>query len=385
MSFVVKACADINGQKINLEIPFASQPTIPELMQRITEFYDYESKAMRSPRAFQISRIQIHNDSLLKWDELTRMDQLRPGSQLYCHQPNVTDIQADLPDAVRAQHPMASGGAGGSLGYPGYHASPVPIRTGTTALGEREHVDTETKLQCVFQELDTSKKGFLEYGDLERGFKQRGLHFAVRTIGELFHKADVNRDSRIYFDEWVTWGSVYPNTLDAMYYRGRDTDEEGGIRRAQRELQDMNDADMLAAELLNEMIKRSVNPAQLGNCVKSLNRYLGPAAQALHADPGRDVRPDIQRALEDLSRDVSQREKQMPELEAQLRAAAERRNLLQQQEMTLLEQEIRLERTRDQMRLQEAKYAEAEHLFNTKAGETGSPRRARRVINPSVQ
>ena len=364
-------------------------------MQRVTEIYDYESKAMRSPRVFQISRIQIHNDELLKWDELTRMDQLRPNCQLYCHQPNVNDIQADLPDPRRPQHPMASGGGGaipaesvgrsGVNNYPGFHQSPTPIRTGITALGEREHVDSETKLQVVFQELDINKKGFLEYGDLERGFKQRGLHFAVNTIGELFHKADVNRDSRIYYDEWVTWGSVYPNTLDAMYYRGRDTDEEGGIRRAQRELQDMNDADMLAAELLNEMVKRSANPMQLGNCVKSLNRYLAPAAQALHADPTRDVRPDIQRALEDLSRDVSQREKQMPELEAQLRAAAERRNLLQQQEMTLLEQEIRLERTRDQMRLQEAKYAEAEHLFNTKAGETGSPRRARRVINPSVQ
>eukprot|EP01060_Flectonema_neradi_P018051 TRINITY_DN2486_c1_g1_i10.p1 TRINITY_DN2486_c1_g1~~TRINITY_DN2486_c1_g1_i10.p1 ORF type:complete len:482 (+),score=78.21 TRINITY_DN2486_c1_g1_i10:64-1509(+) len=314
MYFVVNACADINGQKINLKIPFASLPTILELMQRITEFYDYESKAMKSPTVFQISRTQFFNDSLVRWEDLTTMDQLRPGSQLYCHQPNIMDIQADLPQAVRAQHPM-----GGCVGPP---STCSPSRTDFTALNKYGHVDLETKLQYVFQKLDTNKKGFLDYGDLERGYKQLRLGLSDNTVGEMFHKADYNRDGRIEMSEWINWGLVYPNVASIMYYRSCDVDKEGI---------DSN---------------------------KDL-KSLPSAADGDH-------------------------EKEKAEEEDQPTAAAQRKYLTEASEMTLIEQEIRMERTRDQMRAQEARLAEAQSLYNAACYEVGSSRRAEQGLLSTI-
>ena len=365
--------------------------------------------ATAPPRTFEIKKLQVFNDFLGKWDDLVRADQLTHGAQLYCFQPNVVDLQAvchtfsssahththartqDLPQVRQPRHPMAQSVGGGAPGAaPGGASSPYPLQPmhaslpRITATGEREHVATERKVQIVFQELDTSDKGYLDYGDLERGFKDRGLHFAVNTIGELFHKADLNRDGRIMFDEWQTWALVYPNTLDAMYYRGKGTGEEAQITAALEELMARNQADSLAHELLNDLLKKSPTPLHVGYTVKSLNRFLAPIAQALNQDPERDVRPDIQRAQNDLNMDVQERERKVPEYENELRLAQERRHVLEQQEMNLLEHEIRLERTREQMRSQEMKYQEAETLFNNKASETNSPRRARRAIPPVV-
>lgn len=391
MAVSVLCCADLYGNKVNLEVPFACLPTLSELMQKTKDYFEYEGNQVKppnaAPRPFTVGRMQVFNDAASRWEDLNRAEQLTHHAQVYVFQPNIPDIQSDLPAPRQASHPDAqrvqSGGAG-------YGASPSPGYGGvggvghSNLLGERPHVPGHEKVQTVFRELDGNGKGFLDYGDLERSFKQRGLHFAVNTIGELFHKADLNRDGRIEFREWEKWAEVYPNTLDAMYYRGKDTGEEAQVRNQMRDVQEANDADQLAQDLLADLLRRAGTSPQLGQAVLSLNRYLGPAAQAVAADRNRDVRPDIQRALEDLNREMGNRERMMPELEQRLRAAQERRHILEQQEMNLLEQEIRLERQRDAMRAQEAKYMEAETMFNSKADGLGSPRRARRVIPAAV-
>eukprot|EP01062_Namystynia_karyoxenos_P023136 TRINITY_DN188_c1_g4_i1.p1 TRINITY_DN188_c1_g4~~TRINITY_DN188_c1_g4_i1.p1 ORF type:complete len:429 (+),score=158.95 TRINITY_DN188_c1_g4_i1:86-1288(+) len=391
MAVAILACADLYGQKVNLEVPFACLPTISELMQKCKDYFEYEGNMVKPPnspvRPFTVGRIQVFNDATSRWEDLARPDQLQHHSQIYIFQPNIPDIQSDLPAPRPASHPDAQrvaahpGGSPSPAGYGGYNH---PHQSAIGGLAERPHVPSHEKAQVVFRELDTNGKGFVDYGDLERGFKQRGLHFAVNTIGELFHKADLNRDGRIEYREWEKWAEVYPNTLDAMYYRGKDTGEEAQVRNQMREVQEQNDADQLAQDVLADMLRRAGTSDQLAQCVKSLNRHIGPAAHAVAADPRRDVRPDLQRALEDINRDMGARERMMPELEQRLRAAQERRHILEQQEMNLLEQEIRLERQRDAMRAQEAKYQEAESMFNSKADGLGSPRRARRIIPASV-
>eukprot|EP00756_Hemistasia_phaeocysticola_P047439 Hpha_TRINITY_DN2162_c0_g1::TRINITY_DN2162_c0_g1_i1::g.42274::m.42274 len=57
---------------------------------------------------------------------------------------------------------------------------------------------------------------------------------------------------------------------------------------------------------------------------------------------------------------------------------------LEAQELKLVEEEVRLERVRDLMRAQESAYVHAEQEFNDRAGDVGSPRRARREMASSV-
>eukprot|EP01065_Artemidia_motanka_P003682 TRINITY_DN1174_c1_g2_i1.p1 TRINITY_DN1174_c1_g2~~TRINITY_DN1174_c1_g2_i1.p1 ORF type:complete len:397 (+),score=142.96 TRINITY_DN1174_c1_g2_i1:96-1286(+) len=388
MAISVLCCADLYGSKVNLEIPFPCLPTLPELTQKFKEYFEYESNVVKPPNAparpFTVGRLQVFDDTSSRWEQLVGTEQLQHHSQVYVFQPHVPDVQSDLPAPRPASHPDAQRAQHAPSASPGQTAGWGPSTAIGRMHGERAHVPTGDKVQTVFRELDSSGKGFLDYGDMERGIKQRGLHFAVNTLGELFHKADLNRDGRIEYREWEKWAEVYPNTLDALYYRGKDTGEEAVIRAQITEAQDASAADQLAQELLADLLQRSSSSGQLGHAVQALHRYLGPPAQALAADRTRDVRPDIQRALEELNREMGARERTMPDLEQRLRVAQERRQTLEQQELNLLEQEIRLERQRDAMRAQEAKYMEAETMFNSKADGLGSPRRARRVIPAAV-
>eukprot|EP00662_Eupelagonemidae_sp_cell21_P003929 gene3928-66330_t len=42
---------------------------------------------------------------------------------------------------------------------------------------------------------------------------------------------DMNHDGRLDWNEWCTWCDLYPNTLEVVYYRGRDTHDDEMIRR----------------------------------------------------------------------------------------------------------------------------------------------------------
>eukprot|EP01060_Flectonema_neradi_P018052 TRINITY_DN2486_c1_g1_i11.p1 TRINITY_DN2486_c1_g1~~TRINITY_DN2486_c1_g1_i11.p1 ORF type:complete len:352 (+),score=64.37 TRINITY_DN2486_c1_g1_i11:53-1108(+) len=173
--------------------------------------------------------------------------------------------------------------------------------------------------QKTYTMLDDGNKGYLSYKDFESGFKQLGVHFAIQTFGELFHKADRNRDGRIELDEWMGWGKVYPNLQKMLYHRILDSEEEF---------------------ITNEVLK------------------------ALPHDGDHD--------------------KKKAELEDKLAVAAQRKYLTEASEMTLIEQEIRMERTRDQMRAQEARLAEAQSLYNAACYEVGSSRRAEQGLLSTI-
>eukprot|EP01059_Diplonema_ambulator_P023636 TRINITY_DN3916_c0_g1_i1.p1 TRINITY_DN3916_c0_g1~~TRINITY_DN3916_c0_g1_i1.p1 ORF type:complete len:414 (+),score=127.32 TRINITY_DN3916_c0_g1_i1:121-1362(+) len=109
-AFPICVCSDLYETKVNLEVPFNSRPTMPELTQKIREVFDYEANTMKpptaAPRTFQISRMQIYNDDLGKWEDLHRTEQLHPNCQVYCFQPNIIDSQADLPRVRQPKFPF---------------------------------------------------------------------------------------------------------------------------------------------------------------------------------------------------------------------------------------------------------------------------------------
>ena len=102
--YTLLVCADLYGEKMNLELTFSAMPTMGELQRKITEVYNAEAQVKR-PQGypaidFQIARLQIYDDVLLKWTDLVTCTQLHEYDQLYAFQPQSPwhiDVQKDLP------------------------------------------------------------------------------------------------------------------------------------------------------------------------------------------------------------------------------------------------------------------------------------------------
>lgn len=376
--FTVLVCADLFGFKVNLELTFAALPTIAELTRRSEEIFNAEMGAVRPAGApvpaegFRVSRVQIYDDVLLKWVDLISSTQLHEYDQLYVFQPQSpwqVDTQQDLPaprppSDPQYQQPAAGGGAPpqqASYQQP-FAAVPAPQQQAYAAPGappsyaaappppaqdgyqpRTQHVPgsgaspEEDRVRAVFDATDSSRKGYFEYAEMERLFRERGLDFSVNTVGELFYKADLDRDGRVVFEEWANWARIYPNTLECLWHRGQDTPEEAAIRK----------------ELQNAQNQIAANQAREAQIRRELDALEGQ---------NRGLRDDVARG------------------NAAANEAANRRSVLDPQERELIEEEIKLERQRDQMRMSQARFAEASARFNRGEQQKGSPRRAREAV-----
>ncbi|KAJ9458589.1 calmodulin-like protein containing EF hand domain [Diplonema papillatum] len=359
--FTLLVCADLQGGKVNLELTFQALPTIGELTRKTEEVFGHEMKVIGGPYAnveFRVNRLQIYDDVLLKWVDLLSTTQLHEYDQIYAFQPQTpwhVDTTQDLP----APRPPATqggsyggamvppgmpayapqGGAGMHPGYDmpqGYPAGPQGYPGFVPAGADRPNLPTAEKVAVVFKEIDFQGKGYIDYPEFERALHERGLDFSANTTGELFYKADLNRDGRVTFEEWVNWAQIYPNTVETLYFRCKDTSEEsmlrGQIQRAQ---------DQLAA-----------NHARIAQ----LQRESDQNAATNHG-----------------------LRSQVGTMQQQAAAAAQKRQEITPDEKELLEEEIKMERQKDQMRMQQARFQEASTKFNRGAASKGSPRRARDV------
>ena len=122
--YTLLVCADLYGDKCNLELTFPNMPTISELQRKIVETFNSEA-AVKRPSGypnieFHIARIQIYDDVLLKWADLVTCTQLHEYDQLYVFQPQSPwhiDVQKDLPPPRPPSQLMPSGSVQNSLAY----------------------------------------------------------------------------------------------------------------------------------------------------------------------------------------------------------------------------------------------------------------------------
>eukprot|EP00754_Rhynchopus_humris_P045255 Rhum_TRINITY_DN4748_c0_g1::Rhum_TRINITY_DN4748_c0_g1_i1::g.15555::m.15555 len=123
-NFTLLCCADLYGQKVNLEVPFANIPTVQELTRAVETVFEQEATFLRPPgfplSEVRVSRIQIYDDTYLTWMDLVDSSQLHEYDQLYVFQPQSAwhvDQQKDLP-APRPPHTSPPPGSAGAVGAP---------------------------------------------------------------------------------------------------------------------------------------------------------------------------------------------------------------------------------------------------------------------------
>eukprot|EP01063_Lacrimia_lanifica_P026387 TRINITY_DN3549_c0_g1_i1.p1 TRINITY_DN3549_c0_g1~~TRINITY_DN3549_c0_g1_i1.p1 ORF type:complete len:364 (+),score=161.09 TRINITY_DN3549_c0_g1_i1:60-1151(+) len=361
--FTVLACADMFGSKVNLELTFPALPTIGELTRRAEEVFTSEMHAIRPAGAqvpaegIRINRLQVYDDVMLKWVDLISSAQLHEYDQVYIFQPQSlwhVDTQQDLP----APRPPTAGGPGPAAAAPAYATPAAPASSlGQASVhrgfppemnsapsqpmhagaGERPDVALDVKVRAIFDEMDVGRKGYIDYNDIERGFRERGLDLSNNTLGELFYKADLNRDGHVTRDEFQNFSLIYPNTTECLYFKGVPTPEEAAIQGQIQQLQ-------------NHMAENQAREQQNLKEIDSLEASTAALQQ------------DLQR------------------LQAQAAEAAKRKVTLDADERELIEEEVKMERQHDQLRLSKARFEEAQAKFNRGSQAKGSPRRAHDVV-----
>lgn len=133
--YFLLVCADLYGEKVNLEITFPTMPTIGELQRKVVETFNAEANVKR-PQGypvveFAIARLQIYDDVMLKWTDLVACTQLHEYDQLYAFQPQSPwhiDVQKDLPPP----RPPAALARGAPAGYD-IAATPAPYQQSAQA------------------------------------------------------------------------------------------------------------------------------------------------------------------------------------------------------------------------------------------------------------
>jgi len=178
--------ADISGEKYNMEVQFPAPPSVQELEAVITKTYLDQFGLGK----FAIGRVQVYDEVLQRWAELTGPSQLKDFCQLYAFNRNSVEVQKPIPPPVRPAKPVLT--------------------------------THEDKAAQVFDDLDAHGNKALSQEDLRRGFTLLRFGFSQATVDDLFSKADQNRDGEISFAEWQRFTEVYPTMLDALYFRCRD-------------------------------------------------------------------------------------------------------------------------------------------------------------------
>eukprot|EP00759_Apiculatamorpha_spiralis_P016050 PhF_6_TR22452/c1_g1_i1/m.31848 len=369
--YTLLACADLFGEKINLELTFAAMPTIGELTRKIEDVYRSEADLKRPvnfPREyeFRVARLQIYDDVLLKWVDLVTATQLHEYDQLYAFQPQSPwhiDVQKDLPPPrpptaqFRGGQPPASFSPNRGLpayggqqappassyapptyappppSYPSYASSPydrgVPPYADPRG-GLNPNASDEEKVRIIFSELDTDRDGYVSNKELRDGFYTRGIDFTEQTVGDLFFRADANRDGVISLGEFQAFARRFPNTIDSLYFRTNLKAEPPQLREIDDRMRQQKNRE---AELLRELER-----------VRTENQTL--------------------------------EQRRAQEAEA-ARRAAEQRRVLEDQERQLLQKEYELQKQRDALRQSEAEFMQTARQFDQHSAQTGSPRRAR--------
>ena len=251
MSFTILCAADIRQEKMNLELSFASVPSMMELFQQIEQVFSTEG-GMK----FSIDRLQVFDSNYSTWSDLTSATQLREYSQLYAFQRDVTNAEMQKPIPPARKPSTASFTVGYSAApYQTYHtAAPVlthyeivkpattitrsfvagPVVPETMPVSVRAVPQTafpadptdEVKVRLVFEQLDMNKNGVIEKEEWQKMFKNLRVPLSAATAEDLFSRADADHDTVANRPDFSNFAEHYPVLVDSLYVRIQSNAEE---------------------------------------------------------------------------------------------------------------------------------------------------------------
>eukprot|EP01065_Artemidia_motanka_P012162 TRINITY_DN16651_c0_g1_i1.p1 TRINITY_DN16651_c0_g1~~TRINITY_DN16651_c0_g1_i1.p1 ORF type:complete len:287 (+),score=74.15 TRINITY_DN16651_c0_g1_i1:55-861(+) len=221
MVYSLEVACDLFGRKHNRRLRFPQRPTLVQLRNAVVSVYDTVTRVCRPcgypDEPFRVAGLQLYCPNLLRWVDVASESQLRDGLQLFAHQPDSmwhSDAQGVIPAAKDVLTWTLSERAVGHR----FDGSKRTARCVTAPSLQRRAFD-------VFGVLDAAGAGRLSYSDLRGGLLRAGIELTDTGAPQLFHSADADADGALSPSEWLHFASRYPDLIDALYFRLRDTEE----------------------------------------------------------------------------------------------------------------------------------------------------------------
>lgn len=313
MAYHIHACADVGGEKRNIELAFDRKPEeVTQLAQEVENVFrnEFVAKGL-SAREFAVDFIVFYDDALQKWKPLERCSQLSEYTQIYVFQTNITnETIREIPPPMKQVSALAQSQR--AVHRPGI---------GTVAID---------KAEAVFKEMDINDNRQIELDEMLHAFAAAGIDFNEETVSRLFEKSDANNDGRITWEEFLIFAELFPNTVETLYWR---------------------------------------------LCHFTEAHPRNPVAQELKEH--RRKEHQMRRELEQMEQRRRLLESNMRQQQAAAREMDPRRRFLEDEEQDLINKEFALQFHRDMVIQAESQFSETAVRFDHAAMRQGSPRRAR--------
>eukprot|EP01059_Diplonema_ambulator_P015210 TRINITY_DN2630_c1_g2_i1.p1 TRINITY_DN2630_c1_g2~~TRINITY_DN2630_c1_g2_i1.p1 ORF type:complete len:429 (+),score=104.83 TRINITY_DN2630_c1_g2_i1:53-1288(+) len=213
--YKVRIACDVYGVKRNVKVSLTERPELDTLVNIIESQYDAVCRGSRPAGfpdvPFKVQSIQIFSQLDQKWAELTKVDQLHSGCQLYVFPPESywhSDSQGVIPEAVDV--------------FAWKTAEASPHRNRMPSRDVELSAPGAEKARFVFYDMAPPGNDKLKIADLVAGFEKCDMIFDASTALSLFDTADMNHDGVITISEWLSFASRSANVIDALYFRIKD-------------------------------------------------------------------------------------------------------------------------------------------------------------------
>eukprot|EP00759_Apiculatamorpha_spiralis_P043796 PhF_6_TR40985/c0_g1_i2/m.62081 len=316
--------AELFSQKLNLEVPFPSIPTLSELTRVTENLFNVEMSFMRPEGhpvyPFRVSKFKLYDDVTLRWLDVVSELQLTHNSQLYAFQvenPYHRESQRELPNPTKPRAYI--------------HQSPPALRTLSNSVipmsvaapiisVPRSDASLAEKLRVVFDDIDSNKDSVIGMDEMRQSFATLGLNFSSATVSDLFLKGDENRDGMISYAEFERFAQRYPIMLDCMYYHSRAFWDSPQLRdelaraheASERARRSAEDARAGQTETQRGLDDRSLRLDSMDRDMADLTRRIADMQSQFDT---------VTRDRDSLQRDRSERERQLQALTEQQRTA----------------------------------------------------------------
>eukprot|EP01063_Lacrimia_lanifica_P013385 TRINITY_DN20024_c0_g1_i1.p1 TRINITY_DN20024_c0_g1~~TRINITY_DN20024_c0_g1_i1.p1 ORF type:complete len:377 (+),score=151.45 TRINITY_DN20024_c0_g1_i1:79-1209(+) len=374
---MLRLCADLFGEKINIEVEFDLRRGIAELRDAIVDVLNTEMTFMRGgkppPAPFQIYRLQVFDDTLLRWVDLTASEQIFEGAQLYAFQPQTTwhtDVQKDLPPSRPPLREPRQDPAAPSVAFAPPAAAPATPSWGGAAAPQpqqppmhesysggrvvayengRDGATTAEKVAYLFDEIDAHEKGVITLSEFS-GWIRELIDFSDQTLLLLFNSADQQRKGTVTREDFTNgFAKRFGNVVEVAFHRAADR-------------WDVTTREQLARNASQQLSVNQVKEAEVERQIEALQAQMQTLGQQLNGLKQEDT--ELQQSIQ-INMELN-------------RSVAHRQATMHAEEQSLMEREICMEMNREQLRESEAMFYEQTQRYDRAASALGSPRRSRR-------
>jgi hypothetical protein len=408
MAFILLVCSEVRSEKINIEFPFEVVPTLNEFSDLVERVFRFEASNSNRPNVeplFLIGRIQVYSDDNRQWEDLVSADQFHMYDQLYVFRRNAAVVDNSSRREIPRPRTSVYFSTGPSAARPS--SSPVPTQQLERAVApqiapsippSRLQSRSSTQVESVSERdisriaVEEERKEPTRYSRrAERQTPRQQVNAPESTAGgQLSGRGDVNDPLRVVFDvadrrhytalvlhDFVTLFKVVNLALPGHLIEQMFTQyARGGVGAARPRSNSTSEAIMNFSDfsewakaygtIANALYQRILSIDQERRLVErqdEIDHRLSDLEQE---------RSDLEESLRRVHADIVREHDRRGAVQDDLEALLKERIVGREEELLLIEKEIRVQQQRELLKKEEQEYIQLADMRKRRSESTRS-------------